>query len=260
MDKTIRAATERRTEPRCARDGSWTAFGAVQCARPMGLGAKGWSDMELKVFSFSDTPLYAEALCTVLTGQSWVASACWQSGIEVIPRWDDDSRPDVVLVMCDPHLRPHWIRTVSRQTGARVVAVGVSPEESDVLRCAEAGACGYFFANQQIAQLRDVVLAAFHDEVLCPPRVVATLLRRVGTLAVENDGTARLKRLTPRECEILSLIAAGQSNKEMAGTLAIDLCTVKNHVHHIIDKLGVSRRGEAAALLHGLPSADLTRG
>jgi two-component system nitrate/nitrite response regulator NarL len=206
--------------------------------------------MELNVFSFSDIPLYAEALSAVLTGQPWVASARWQTGIDAVPQWDDDSRPDVVLVMCHPDLRPHWIRTVVRDAEVRVVAVGVSSDESDVLQCAEAGACGYFFADQPIAQLYDVVRAAVRDEVLCPPNVVATLLRRVNRLAQENESTSRLRRLTRRECEVLDLIAAGRSNKEIASTLAIDLCTVKNHVHHIIAKLGVSRRGEAAAVLH----------
>jgi DNA-binding NarL/FixJ family response regulator len=202
------------------------------------------------MFSFSDIPLYAEALSTVLNGQSWVANAEWQSGIEDAPLWDADGRPDVVLVMCDPDLRPHWIRAAVRHTGARVVAVGVTADERDVLECAEAGACGYFFADQPIAQLHDVALAAMSDEVLCPPRVVATLLRRVHLLADVDDVIGRLNSLTRREFEILDLIDSGRSNKEISGALAIDLCTVKNHVHHILAKLRVSRRGEAAALLH----------
>ncbi len=112
------------------------------------------------------------------------------------------------------------------------------------------GACGYFFADQPISQMHDLALPAVSDEVLCPPWVVATLLRRVHHLADADDVTGRLSSLTRRECEILDLIDSGRSNKEIAGTLAIDLCTVKNHVHHILAKLGVSRRGEAAALLH----------
>ena len=202
------------------------------------------------MFSFSDIPLYAEALSTVLNGQSWVANAQWQFGIDDAPLWDEDARPDVVLVMCDPDLRPDWIRTAVRYTGARVVAVGVSADEREVLQCAEAGACGYFFADQPIAQLHAVALAAMSDEVLCPPRVVATLLHRVHLLAAAGGVTERLHSLTGREREILDLIDSGRSNKEIAGALAIDLCTVKNHVHHILSKLGVSRRGEAAALLH----------
>lgn len=206
--------------------------------------------MQVSVYSFSDIPLYAEALSTVLAGQAWVTRAAWQTGIEDMPSWNDGSRPDVVLVMCEPDLRPRWIRTVVHATGASVVAVGVSSTEFDVLKCAEAGARGYFFADQPIAQLHDVVRATLSDEVLCPPGVVATLVRHVWTLAEQNEGSSRLQSLTHREAEVLDLIAAGRSNKEIANALAIDLCTVKNHVHHIIAKLGVSRRGEAAAVLH----------
>src|SRR4249919_1058224 len=181
--------------------------------------------MQVKVYAFSDIPLYAEALTTVLASQPWVASARWQSGIGDLPQWDEASRPDVALVMCEPDLRPPWIRTVVRETGVRVVAVGVSSAESDVLRCAEAGASGYFFAEQAICHLHDVVRAALNDEVLCPPSVTATLLRRVCTLCEESADISRLRTLTPRECEILDLVAAGRSNKEISSALAIDLCT-----------------------------------
>ncbi|ANZ28499.1 hypothetical protein A4U64_26780 (plasmid) [Rhodococcus sp. WB1] len=57
--------------------------------------------------------------------------------------------------------------------------------------------------------------------------------------------TARpLARLTVREKEIVNLIALGLANREIAGQLGIELCTVKNHVHHILEKLGVERRAE----------------
>ena len=48
--------------------------------------------MAVRLFSFSDIPLYAEALSAVLAGQSWVASACWQTGIDHVPDWDDLAR------------------------------------------------------------------------------------------------------------------------------------------------------------------------
>jgi len=61
-----------------------------------------------------------------------------------------------------------------------------------------------------------------------------------------------LPLLTPREREILELIDGGLMNKEIAKALSIELTTVKNHVHHILEKLGVSRRAAAAAKVHKL--------
>ena len=64
-----------------------------------------------------------------------------------------------------------------------------------------------------------------------------------------NAAAEETAALTPREIEIVRLIDQGCSNKQIAATLSIELPTVKNHVHNLLDKLGVHRRGEAAAQL-----------
>jgi len=204
--------------------------------------------MHVKLLSIADTALYAEALSTVLANEPWVATSVWVQGLDGFDAAAAELRPDVVLVMCPADRRPAWIRAAVRRTGAIVVGVGVSTDDHDVVACAEAGARGYVFCDQSITEVRDVVQAALRGEVLCPARVTASLLDRVRALAGERRGEARLRRLTTRELQILRLIREGRSNKEIAVGLHIDLCTVKNHVHHILEKLEVSRRGEAAAL------------
>ncbi len=77
------------------------------------------------------------------------------------------------------------------------------------------------------------------------------LSRRLSVLASERDHGAHGLSLTDREREIVELLDQGLSNKEIAQRLAIRLPTVKNHVHSILEKLNVHRRGEAAALMHG---------
>jgi len=203
--------------------------------------------MKVKLLSIADTALYAEALSTVLTKEPWVESSTWLQGLERLDATVAEDQPDIVLVMSTPDARTAWIRA-ARRGGAVVVAVGVSTDDRDVLECAEAGALGYVFCDQSMSELRDVVQSALRGEVLCPAKVAATLVRRVSTLADERRGEERLRRLTTREQQILRLIREGRSNKEIAVCLKIRLCTVKNHVHHILEKLEVSRRGEAAAL------------
>lgn len=204
----------------------------------------------LRLYLFSDTVLYAEAVSAVLDDVPWIASSHWQIGIDELPDWNASTVPDLVLVMCDANLRPAWIRHLTAETGRGVVVVGVGTDESEVVVCAEAGVSGFLFCDQSIADLQTVVKAAASNELVCPPRVAAMLMRRVRSLAGERRQDLRMALLTVREQEVLQLIDAGRSNKEIATRLAIDLCTVKNHVHHIIQKLEVSRRGEAAALLH----------
>jgi two-component system, NarL family, nitrate/nitrite response regulator NarL len=83
--------------------------------------------------------------------------------------------------------------------------------------------------------------------------MAGALLRRMQTLAKSSERPSLASRLTPREREILQLIDAGLANKDIASRLHIELATVKNHVHHILEKLEASRRGEAAARFRGVP-------
>jgi len=86
--------------------------------------------------------------------------------------------------------------------------------------------------------------------VRCSPKATAALVRRVATETRQMQGMrSALLRLTRREREIAALIERGYSNKDIARALDIQLSTVKNHVHKILDKLDVSNRGQAVACL-----------
>jgi len=100
-----------------------------------------------------------------------------------------------------------------------------------------------------LADLRAVIESVARGEVVCSPRIAASLLRRIADLAAEREPPPPELRLTSREIEIVELIDQGLSNKEIAQRLSIALPTVKNHVHSILDKLHVHRRAEAAARL-----------
>jgi len=84
-------------------------------------------------------------------------------------------------------------------------------------------------------------------EAVCSPRVAGALLRRIAALATDGRSDRVPAHLTKREREIMGLIDEGLSNKEIAKRLRIEVATVKNHVHNILEKLQVHRRGEAAA-------------
>jgi DNA-binding NarL/FixJ family response regulator len=99
-----------------------------------------------------------------------------------------------------------------------------------------------------LAELLDGVEAAARGEALVSEPVAAALIRRVASVAGERT-VANGTLLTRREREIVRLIGDGLSNKEIATSLQIELATVKNHVHNILEKLHVARRGEAAARL-----------
>jgi two-component system, NarL family, nitrate/nitrite response regulator NarL len=127
-----------------------------------------------------------------------------------------------------------------------MVALAVREEDTDVIAWAEAGVAGIVSREASLAELLDAIAAAVKDEVLVSPAVAGALLRRVAALSGEH-GRAGGPPLTRREREIVRLIGHGLSNKEIALTLRIELATVKNHVHNILEKLGVDRRAKAVA-------------
>jgi DNA-binding NarL/FixJ family response regulator len=142
-------------------------------------------------------------------------------------------------------------RTVMRGVpGTKIVAIAVSDDSSDIVACAEAGMAGYVSRDGSIDDVVAAIHGAVRDEVRCAPHVAATLFRRLASLAPGvGDGPDHDPLLTPRELEIVALIDQGLSNKTIGGRLRIGTPTVKNHVHHILEKLKVRRRGEAAALV-----------
>jgi two-component system nitrate/nitrite response regulator NarL len=162
--------------------------------------------------------------------------------------------PDVALVDVGVPDGTHTARALRRAwPQTRIVALAVREVDEDVVAWVEAGVSGLVSRDATLAELLDAIEAATHDEVLTTPSVTAALFRRVAALAdVHTNGGAAV--LTRREREIVRLIDEGLSNKEIAASLRIQLATVKNHVHHILVKLGVQRRAEAAALIRASDS------
>jgi two-component system nitrate/nitrite response regulator NarL len=128
----------------------------------------------------------------------------------------------------------------------RMVALAVTEEADEVIAWAEAGISAFVTRDGSIADLVSAVAGAMQDELPCSGRIAAALMRRVAALASEPSALAPRARLTRREREIVALIDEGLANKEIAARLRIELPTVKNHVHHILEKLGARRRSEAA--------------
>jgi len=136
-------------------------------------------------------------------------------------------------------LRDTWPATA-------IVALAVREVDEDVVAWVEAGVTGLVCRDATLAELLGAIEAASHDEVLATPAVTAALLRRVASVAGER-GLRERPLLTRRERQVVRLIGDGLSNKEIAGALQIELATVKNHVHNVLEKLRVDRRAQAVA-------------
>ena len=156
-------------------------------------------------------------------------------------------RPDIALIdMRTPDSEELAHALAVAVPAVRLVGLGLSDTEDNVLTYAGAGFAGYVPRETPLEELVAVLRGIARGEVRYSRRITASLLQRLANVAGSNGGGVRL---TVRECEIVRLIDEGLSNREIARRLAIGLATVKNHVHNVLEKLQVHRRGEAAARL-----------
>jgi DNA-binding NarL/FixJ family response regulator len=135
----------------------------------------------------------------------------------------------------------------------KILVLGLGESKERVLRYVEAGADGYVLKNDSVDDLLRHIRAAQRGKALVSPKIAAALMSRVTELAqlfaeIES-GLSESADLTPREREILELIGQGLTNQEIADRLVIEVGTVKNHVHSILQKLDVSSREDAASYL-----------
>jgi two-component system, NarL family, nitrate/nitrite response regulator NarL len=170
--------------------------------------------------------------------------------------------PDVVLLDVSMPDALALVREIGRtRPEVKVVAFAVDDAHEEViLACVEAGVAGWVGRDGTLEDVLDAVVRAAHGELLCSARMAALLSRRVAALVASRGSAPAPGQLTPRESEIGALLSRGLSNKHIARTLSLQLATVKNHVHKILEKLNVRTRGEAAALLRGSATVGSERG
>jgi two-component system nitrate/nitrite response regulator NarL len=200
----------------------------------------------IRVFVVAAVRLYRDGLAATLprrdgieivgTAESWTEGAADALAL----------KPDVVLL--DMALADGssaiW-EIVHAAEGIKVIALAVPENEREVIAYAEAGVSGYVARDESLDDLVAAVESAARGQVTCSPRIAAALLRRVTALSSPSPTTPGT-RLTRRETEIAALLDEGLSNKEIAQRLCIELPTVKNHVHNILEKLEVRSRFEVA--------------
>ncbi|MDH4369900.1 MAG: response regulator transcription factor, partial [Nitrospira sp.] len=160
----------------------------------------------------------------------------------------DRSDPLIVEfgLLCQGGVYREQICTLSSEV--RTLVIDVPENEDEILYCIETGgASGYLLCDASVEGLVRNIKAIVQGETLCQPRIANLAFSRLSTLTRQTSSTQTLdsKRLTRREGEILESIADGLSNKEIATRLHIEVSTVKNHVHNILDKLDLQDRRSA---------------
>jgi DNA-binding NarL/FixJ family response regulator len=194
----------------------------------------------IRVVLVDDHPVVRSGLAGLLGGEA---------DIEVVGEAGDGAqgvalaaglRPDLVLMdLRMPGMDGAAATAAITSAGtARVLVLTTYDTDADILRAVEAGATGYLLKDTPREQLVEAVRAAARGETVLAPPLAAKLMRQV------RGGD----QLTPRELEVLRLVAQGRSNPDIARELFIGEATVKTHLLHVFDKLGVDDRTRAVTV------------
>jgi len=214
----------------------------------------------VRVLVTDDQALVREGLMTLLStveGIEPVGSAA--DGAEAV-RLATELRPDVVLMdlrmpVMDGVEATALIRAALPET--EVVVLTTHADDESIFGALRAGARGYLTKDAGLAEIARAVHAAAAGQALLDPSVQATLVAAAGRAPGAGRPSSAAPPpddLTPREAEVLTLIAQGLSNSEIAASLFVSEATVKTHINHVFSKIGARDRAQAVhyAYTHGL--------
>jgi DNA-binding NarL/FixJ family response regulator len=200
----------------------------------------------IRVVVADDHPLFREGVVASLAADSGVAVVGQAADAESAVRLVCEVVPDVVLL--DVSMPGDGLRAAARIATAcpttRIVMLTVSEDEDDLLRALQVGASGYALKGVSARELGAIIRSVHAGEVYVAPGLAFGVLRETSRPRRDDP----LAGLSPREREVLGLVAGGLNNQEIADELGLAEKSVKHHVSNILKKLHVRGRVEAALL------------
>ncbi len=212
----------------------------------------------MRLLLVDDHTLFRRGLGELLEGYGFVIAGEAPTGAGAV-RLARELRPDVIVMdITMPGMGGvEATRAILADApSARVLMLTISARDEEVVDALLAGACGYLLKDAEVAEIVAGVRAAAAGEAMISPSVATRLVARLREQrrAERVEATGATPPLTNRERDMLRLLAQGLENSAIAAELIISTATVKSHIAHLLDKLGLDNRVQAAvfAVRHGV--------
>jgi len=205
----------------------------------------------IKVLIADDHMLVREGIIKILSLEQDIeiageAGDGQQAVAIALERYIDIALLDVNMPVMDGIEACRKIKTTKPEIG--VIALTIHDQEEYLFEFIRAGASAYLLKDVSPGQLVETIRGVAKGSSYIPPRLMSSVFQEINRMSVKNEPSRRIddNQLTPREVEVLQLVARGSSNRSIAQKLFISEKTVKNHLYRIFQKLNVEDRTQAA--------------
>ena len=209
----------------------------------------------VRIFLLVGNRLLRDALLRLFRKPPDVSIVGQGSPSVILPSDVQDSNCDLILTDSIPVPASADDTTPQVPQAAEILLVGMEDDEEEFLSAVRAGASGYLLKDASAADVLSAVRSVSRGEAVCPPRLCMSLFKWIADEAreISHRGSDSRPSLTMRQQQLVSLVARGLTNKEIASELNLSEFTVKNHLHRIMKQVDADSRHEAveSARAHG---------
>lgn len=207
----------------------------------------------INIAIIEDNRLVREGMTEMIDGVSSMRVVAAATSLELQEL--QESRPHVILLDVGlPDAQSLRLATLvsERMPESRVIVMDLLPVHEEIAQFVDAGVAGFILKDATFEDFVATITSVAAGERVLPPRMTGTLLSQIAHAAVRRGAAEALAavRLTPREQQVVALIANGRSNKEIAADLRMAAHTVKSHVRNIMEKLALHSRLQIAAYVN----------
>jgi len=212
------------------------------------------SSSPTKVYVLAENRLLRQTLVRLFRKRSDIDvvgdACCSDSAVEDIV----SSKSDLLLLDCFDtlHASDDWLSCLQdAMPNIKIVLFGMNEDPDFFLRAVRRGIAGYVLKSASAADLLDAIRTVAQGEAACPPKFCKVLFKTVAaaTVKAEDERAATQFDLTHRQRQLMSLVAMGLSNKEIAVNLNLSEFTVKNHIYRVMKQVDAQSRHEAVSLI-----------